>query len=197
VRFQGIVLAGGKSSRFGEDKALALVDGIPIIQRALSLLIELHFDPCVITSDQRDYSFLSCPVEKDLIPLKGPLGGLYTACSLFPETSLLILTCDMPLLTGEVLKQLMRSHRNSDQVTVFSLNQKLQPFPGIYEADLKTIIYNCLVSDKLSMKLFLSHILNKRVVPESSGPKAFQNVNRQEDLELITDWRKSGAVIKQ
>jgi len=185
--FKGIVLAGGKSSRFGKDKALAQCEGKTLLGRAVDLLDVLRLDPVVITSGQKDYSFLSCPVEKDMIPSKGPLGGLYTACSFFQKTHLLVLTCDMPLLTEEVLKQLMQNCRNSDQAAVCNIDHVLQPFPGIYKADLKRAIHDCLVSDKLSMKLFLSRIPNKRVVPGIFDLKAFRNVNCQEDLDLISD----------
>ena len=184
--FKGIILAGGKSSRFGKDKALAQCEGKTLLARTVNLLDGLRLDTVVITSDQMDYSFLPCRVEKDLIPSKGPLGGLYTACSLFPEAYLLVLTCDMPLLTEEVLKQLMQNYRNSDQAAVFSIDHVLQPFPGIYKADLKKVIHDCLVYDELSMKLFLSRIPNKRVVPVIFDLKAFRNVNRQEDLDLIS-----------
>lgn len=184
--FKGIVLAGGKSSRFGKDKALAQYEETTLLERAVGLLDSLKLDTVVITAEQRDYSFLSCPVEKDLIPSKGPLGGLYTACALYPKTHLLVLTCDMPLLTEEVLKQLMRNYRNFDQAAVFSIDHVLQPFPGIYKADLKRVIHDCLVSDKLSMKLFLSRIPHKRVVPGVFDLKAFWNVNRREDFDLIS-----------
>lgn len=196
MQLKGIVLAGGKSSRFGTDKSLAMWEGKTLLERAVDLLDTLQLDPAVITNNQREYSFLSCRIERDLIPSKGPMGGLYTACRLFKDRPLLVLTCDMPLLTGEVLKQLRQNHRNSDQATVFCIDHALQPFPGIYSADLKMVIHDCLVSDKLSMKLFLSSIVNKRVVRESSSLKAFQNVNRQKDLELITVRRKSGLAIR-
>lgn len=187
MNLKGIVLAGGKSSRFGEDKALAKWRGRTLLEIAVTILDELRLNPAVIANPERNYSFLSCPVINDLIPEKGPLGGLYTACSFFPGMFLLVLTCDMPLLSETVLKQLMRSHRNSDQATVFSLNQTLQPFPGIYSANLKATIHDYLTSDQLSMKLFLSGILNKRALPEFPGSKVFQNLNWQEDLDLITD----------
>lgn len=188
MNFKGIVLAGGKSSRFGEDKALAKWRGKTLLEIAVNLLDGLCLDPVVIANPKRNYSFLTCPVVNDLIPEKGPLGGLYTACSLFPGIFLVVLTCDMPLLSDGALKELIRSHRNSDKVTVFSAKQALQPFPGIYSANLKTVIHDCLSLDQLNMKLFLSGVSNKRVLPEYFDSKIFQNVNRQEDLSLISDF---------
>lgn len=182
-QIKGVVLAGGKSSRFGEDKALALWDGKTLLERVVNLLGDLQLDPVVIANLNRDYSFLSCPVFNDEIPEKGPLGGLYTAGSLFPEVTLLVLTCDMPFLTAPALKQLIKSHTASAEATVFSIEGKTQPFPGIYEPALKMLILNRLESGELSMRSFLSCIFQRKVI-DARDLKVFQNVNCPEDLDL-------------
>src|SRR3989338_8558633 len=76
-RFQGIVLAGGKSSRFGEDKALALLDGVTFLETAVRRLQEIGLRVTVITNRTRDYSglHLGCDIQTDIIEEKGPLGG--------------------------------------------------------------------------------------------------------------------------
>ncbi len=186
MKLKGIVLAGGKSSRFGEDKALAEWGGQTLLARAVGLLSGLELDPVVISNSRRDYSFLTCPVVNDIIPEKGPLGGLYTACALFPEITLLVLTCDMPLLNQNILKRLISHHRDFDQATVMSVNKKTQPFPGIYKADLKMFIHAHLLSDQLSMGLFLTNILNRHVVLDVSEAACFQNINHQGDLRSIS-----------
>lgn len=184
TNLKGVVLAGGKSSRFGEDKALARWRGKSLLVRAVDLLRNLHLDPVVIANPKRDYSFLPCSVFNDAIPEKGPIGGLYTACSLFPQNSLLVLTCDMPLLTEAVLKRLIQSHTATSQATIFSFEDQLQPFPGIYGPELKVRLLECLESKELSMKSFLSHLIHKHMVSGISDLKVFQNVNRPEDLNL-------------
>ena len=152
MKFQGIVLAGGKSSRFGSDKALALADGVPMIQRAVNLLTELRLDPCVITNASRDYSFLKCRIEQDLVPHKGPIGGLYTACCLFERFSLVVLTCDMPTLTSAAVKYLIERHKKGDRVTIYSRTEShKQPFPGIYDAALCDTIIRFIEMERLSM----------------------------------------------
>lgn len=185
MKLKGVVLAGGKSSRFGEDKALAVWDGKTLLERAVDLLSSLQLDPVVIANPGRDYSFLNCPVVNDLIPEKGPLGGLYTACTLFSERTLLVLTCDMPLLNQNILTRLINQHQYFCSATVINMNGKIQPFPGVYKADLKTLIYAQLMSDKLSMALFLTNVLNRRILTEVSDAQMFQNVNHRKDLELI------------
>ncbi len=197
MKLKGVVLAGGESSRFGEDKALAVWNGKTLIARAVDLLSELQLDPVVIANPKRDYSFLECPVVNDLISEKGPLGGLYTACSLFPELTLLVLTCDMPLLNQNILNRLMSQHQDSYQSTVMSVNQKTQPFPGIYKADLKTLIHAQLLSDQLSMGLFLTNILNRHVIAEVFDAACFQNINHQRDLCSISNGLSTEEAFKK
>jgi len=67
----GIVLAGGKSIRFGEDKALAQVRGETFIHRAISLLKELKLEVVIVTSQNKVYSDISCSVIEDLLPDHG------------------------------------------------------------------------------------------------------------------------------
>lgn len=182
VNLKGIILAGGKSSRFGEDKALAIWNGKTLLARAVDLLRNLHLDPVVIANPQKDYSFLECPVFNDLIPAKGPLGGLFTACSLFPQKNLLVLTCDMPFLEETVLSQLMEVHTAEIQVTVFCVGEQIQPFPGIYSSKLEALLKRHLDSDELSMRSFLSRIICQQIAFSPLESKVFQNVNFPDDL---------------
>lgn len=183
MKLKGIVLAGGKSSRFGEDKALAKWGGTTLLERALGLLSALDLDPEVIVSPDKKYSLLTCPTHNDIIPEKGPLGGLYTAFSLFPESALLVLTCDMPFLTQDVLRELVREHQKSGCPVVFDTPQGRQPFPGIYLSAFKTQAQECLHSERPSIKHFLSRIPQLKVLPAPSDTKIFVNVNTREDLK--------------
>lgn len=180
MKFQGIVLAGGKSSRFGEDKALALIDGIPMIQRAVNLLREFQFDPCIITNGLRDYSFLKCRIERDLVSNKGPLGGIYTASRLFKGSALLILACDMPFLTVPVLATLAENHRKPQQATVFcDTRNKRQPFPGFYESDLLDLLWEEIQAERLSIEEFLNRVPCLKVIKGPSDQELFANINEK------------------
>jgi molybdenum cofactor guanylyltransferase len=178
VKFQGIVLAGGKSSRFGTDKALACVKGFTMIERAINLLSSLDLTPVVITNETRDYSFLNYRIERDLIPGKGPLGGLYTACRLFKQSSLVVLTCDMPNLTRETLKRLLDHHDRAHKTTLFKINRnRFQPFPGIYEPSLIDLIKKALDAGDLSMQNFLQQAADINPVAAMGAQEIFLNVN--------------------
>lgn len=182
---KGIVLAGGKSLRFGDDKAMAEFDGITLIEKSVTLLQSLGLETVVIANLARDYSFLNCRIENDVIPHKGPLGGLYTACQIFPETSFLALTCDMPNLTKTALEMLIGVRRPEACPTVLfqPYQDRFQPFPGIYNAEIIKYIETLLHGEKLSMQTFLKQIPSIMQVPITSrSASLFLNINTKEDL---------------
>jgi len=187
VDFKGIILAGGKSSRFGKDKALAKWEGRTLLERAVDLLESLRLNPVVVTSGEKDYSFLSCPVEKDLIPSKGPLGGLYTACCIFKNAPLAVLTCDMPNLTPELLKMLLDSHRKAFKVTLLKTKRnRFQPFPGIYEPSLIDRIRKVLEAGDWSMQDFLQQVSEINLIPFKGSQEVFLNVNFQHQIGEVS-----------
>lgn len=183
---QGIILAGGRSSRFGDDKALALVDGVPMIERAVRLLKSLDLRVCVIGNKQRDYSSFDCRIENDLIPGKGPLGGLYTAFSIFEGETLLVLTCDMPLVTRELIASLIQPHNPPDEITLYQKGDEIPaPFPGVYGPDLKAVARDCLESDQFSMRQFIRRTERKKLLQFTSDSSILANINFKKDLQSL------------
>lgn len=178
----GIVLAGGRSRRFGRDKALAVFGGRTLLEHSVHALKDLELEACVVTEALRDYSYLNCRIEKDRIPQAGPLGGLFTACDLYAGASLLVLTCDMPAVTPSSLMILMRTHRGENRATVYSVPGGIQPFPGIYESTLREDILRYLEEGGRSVRLFLKGIPESVKVSWTGDPHVFLNINRAQDV---------------
>lgn len=180
---KGIVLAGGKSRRFGTDKALARVDGMPMLERAVNLLTELNLAPCVITNGFNDYAFLGCETERDVIAEQGPLGGIYTALTKFKNSPILVLTCDMPLVSKEMILFLMDSHCEGSEASVFkNTNGLFEPFPGIYNSCLQRVAEEEIRENRLSMQSFIGHLSKKQALSIDPTWDCFVNVNSKEDL---------------
>ena len=180
---KGLILAGGKSSRFGSDKALAVYQGKSFLEHAVSLLRSAGLKPIIVTRRGVDYSFLDCTVIYDQLPEKGPLGGIYTAMTVFKNTSFLILTCDMPALTPEALSGLLDAHESTAQITLYSLtNGSSQPFPAIYEPSLLRTIKQKILRGELSMHSLLGSTPAPKIVEWKGDAGVFCNVNHREDI---------------
>ncbi len=108
---RGYVLAGGASSRFGADKALADLAGRPLLVRIIGVLRQSGVREVVVVGSQTRYKKWSTRCIGDQWPGEGPLGGIVTAllCSLAaepPPSWNLVVSCDMPFLTAEWLSYL-------------------------------------------------------------------------------------------
>lgn len=106
----GYVMAGGGSTRFGQDKARAVLAGQPMLMRMCQLLSGVTASVHIVAPLGR-YEFAAAPVIDDRWPGEGPLGGIITALrntsEREPDTDWnLIVSCDMPFLTPEWLKYL-------------------------------------------------------------------------------------------
>ncbi len=183
LRLKGIVLAGGKSLRYGSDKALAFHDGERFVEKAVGALRALGLYPAVITRPGRSYSFLACPVIEDKIPDYGPLGGIYTAMSVFRHGSFLVLTCDMPLVSASALSYLLAESVKSGRgkISVFSDAAGIQPFPGFYPREVLPALRESLIGRRLSMRGFLQGH-PKNIIPWIGDPEALMNINRAQEL---------------
>ncbi len=109
----GVVLAGGRSRRYGSPKARARLAGGTLLERALGILQAAGLEIGVIANRAEDLpsAFLpsSVPVRPDLIPGAGPLGGLHAALAWARErgdAGVFLLGCDLPLVPPALVARL-------------------------------------------------------------------------------------------
>ena len=75
----GVILAGGASSRFGSNKALALLRGRPIISHVAAVLEKTFHSHLLVTNSPETYQFLGWQMTTDIHPGQGPLAGIHSA----------------------------------------------------------------------------------------------------------------------
>jgi molybdenum cofactor guanylyltransferase len=109
-------MAGGKSRRFGRDKALLEISGETLLRRALRQLSALTAEQLVIGPPERREQAGSARVIQDEFPDVGPLGGIYTALHSATYESVLVVACDMPFLSAELLNYLIGLAPEADVV---------------------------------------------------------------------------------
>src|SRR5947209_7267292 len=103
----GAVMAGGRSSRFGRDKALLVVNGETLLQRTVATLREVAADVVVLGPPERATQVSGVEVLQDAVPGIGPLGGIYTALRARPGCAALVVAVDMPFLNAVLLRHLV------------------------------------------------------------------------------------------
>ncbi|HWQ69524.1 MAG TPA: molybdenum cofactor guanylyltransferase [Patescibacteria group bacterium] len=127
----GIVLAGGKSSRMGANKAFIEFGGKRLIEATVDCLKALFPEVLIIANDPPLYAYLGIEVIPDLIPDSGSLGGIYTGLSAASHPACFFVACDMPFLNAELIKLLVREAEGWDAV-VPRVRGELQPLHAVY-----------------------------------------------------------------
>lgn len=176
------ILAGGKSSRMGEEKGLVTLHGKPMIQYLIEATSDLAQSQSII-GHHPDYSQFGIPVLADLIPNNGPLGGIYTALSHCASDRALILSCDSPLIQPETLIKLVAQY--SSEILVGSIGNRMYPFPGVYPTSLLPQLKENLEANQLKVQAFILNSTHKLISWDQVCAHCeweFANINTPEEL---------------
>ena len=103
------ILCGGKSSRMQSEKGLVLFQNKPFIEHIIQAILPITSNIKLITNN-KEYDYLPYQKIPDIITDKGPLGGIYTALTNSETEFNLILSCDIPLISTELLSELISKH---------------------------------------------------------------------------------------
>src|SRR5690606_20588107 len=98
----GIILAGGKSSRMGRNKALLDFHGQTVIETIANELQKIVNHLIIVTNNQEDYAFLQLPMVSDKWQGIGPLAGIHAGLSISKTEKNLVVACDMPFVSREI-----------------------------------------------------------------------------------------------
>lgn len=106
--FTVAILIGGDSSRMGADKATFEVDGIAMANRVAQAATDAGAQEILLVGGtQAKAKKLTGTWKKDLYPGEGPLGGVITAVKSAHNDAVVVLSCDMPFITGSVISSLV------------------------------------------------------------------------------------------
>jgi molybdopterin-guanine dinucleotide biosynthesis protein A len=191
-----IVLAGGKSTRLGRDKASEVLAGKTLLQRAMDACEAVASRFVIVKArDQRLPEVASdapIGIVEDVYRETGPLGGIYTglnALAADPDAATLVVACDMPLLQPALLQDLIR--RIPGHVAVAPVRDGLpEPLCAVYTTKCLEPARKLLDRGAYKLSGLLDEVdtLN---VPEEEWRRvdpnglSFLNVNREEDLEQL------------
>jgi molybdopterin-guanine dinucleotide biosynthesis protein A len=128
-----IILAGGKSQRMGKDKAFIRFHGETLVSRILDRLEGLAEEVIVIAPRSPENLPRGVQFAPDLLPGRGPLGGLYTALSVASHQIIAVVACDMPFVNAKLLAYQRDILLSEDlDVVVPSSEKGLEPLHAIY-----------------------------------------------------------------
>jgi molybdenum cofactor guanylyltransferase len=194
LEFSAVILAGGASRRMGRDKAWLELDGQPLIALAVEKVRQLGVGEVFISGRAgEDYSALKCPVQHDLAPGCGPLGGIERALHACSSPLLLVLAVDLPRMTAGCLQKLCA---RCDRLTgiVPKLNGGLEPLAAIYPKRCHVIASDFMARSRHVVREFAEACLAERAVRTFHVPRTaagcFSNWNSPADIPPASPARR-------
>jgi molybdenum cofactor guanylyltransferase len=182
------VLAGGRSSRMGSDKAFVKFEGRTLLERMLALTRAVSSDVRIVGSAQKFAEF--GPVVEDLFPDCGPLGGIHAALRSSRADRNLVVAVDMPFVEIRFLEFLLEcaSAHPSALVIVPRSSDHWQPLCAVYRKSFAWVAEAALAKGKNKIDPLFTEV-EVRAVSESEiaglgfSPALFHNLNTPEDLD--------------
>jgi len=153
----GIILAGGKSSRMGVNKALLIMNGKSIIEHIVLLFKSIFGRVMLVTNNPDDYLFPGIEIFGDVYPGMGPLAGIHSGLVHSDTEKNFVISCDIPLINKEIIEYIIE-FRTIHPITVVKAEGYIQQLCGIYNKSL------ALTADKILID-------NQTIENGSSKPK--------------------------
>lgn len=185
----GVLLAGGKSKRMGEDKRFLCVGEQSLFERSLSVLREIFQEVRVVIAQDSPALEVEVPISCDLIPNGGSLGGLYTGLKQATTQHIFLAACDMPFLNANVIRY-MSSLKDEADIIIGQWGTRFQPTHAVYSRRCLPIIEEMLYAGNMKIQQMVAHpSLHVRLVEETELVKidptgrSFLNVNTPSDLQ--------------
>ena len=185
----GYVLTGGRSRRMGQDKGLlSFGDGplaVWVAERVQQVCKEVS-----LVGDPAKYAAWVFPVIEDVIPEQGPLGGIHAALAHSDARFTLVVGCDMPYLSPDFLRLLLRiaQETDADAVVPGSEEFEYEPLCAVYARSCLAPIEEALRGGQRKIKdafrrLRLRAVSRAEWKPYDPEGRLFQNLNTPEDYE--------------
>ena len=182
-----IILAGGRSSRLGRNKALEKIGGKYLIKRVIDSLAQLGDDIIVVSTAPNQLPSLNIEKVLDTYPHTGAKVGLCTGINASLSFYTLVVACDMPFLNIDLLRYLLDSAPGFDAV-IPRIGDKIEPLHAVYSKNCIPALEEQISKGKLKISDLFNEI-NVRYVEteeiERYDPQHLSlfNINSEADLK--------------
>ncbi len=191
MSLEAYILIGGRSRRFGSDKAFAEIDGVPMAERAAATLAEAFPGAPIAfiasSETQFDRSLtdrLSFPVAADIIPGYGAWSGLHAALSHAKADNVFVMACDMPYVDAAAIKMIAGSLDVAAAAVPRQSDGRIQPLCAAYRRKICAPVVEGLIREgvKAPPLVALFESVETRIVDLSVDATHFLNLNTPRDL---------------
>lgn len=190
----GLILAGGKSTRYGKNKALVELDGVRLIERVIRVMGSVFQRLIILTNTPHEYAYLKLPMVEDLIKGLGPLGGLYTGLKTISDDAGFFVACDLPFLSEPLIRHIV-GIRDDFDVVLPKIDWKIEPLHALYTKRCLPSIKQMIDSQEHQVirffpKVRVKHVEENEIRKFDPELKSFFNINKPEELPVRNEVDK-------
>jgi len=185
----GVLLAGGKSTRMGQDKRFLCIGGQTLLERGLCAMCALFERVCVVIAQDGLSPPAQVPVFRDVVPDCGSLGGLYTGLREASTSYIFVAACDMPFLNANLVKYMIGLKEDAD-IVVASWKARLQPIHAVYSKRCMGSFEDMIDRQEVKIQevfkqpsLTVRFVLENEVSQIDPEGRSFININNPADLD--------------
>lgn len=181
---EGFILAGGKSSRMGSDKARLRLGGQSFVEKIADALAAITKTVRVVGALDTGGSWAVVP---DVHEQWGALGGLHAALAACDSEWAAVVACDLPFVTGELFMRLAGWRENFEAVVPVQADGRLQPLCALYrKRACLGRAEELIVAGERRPRVLLEGVQTRLIMPEeladlSAAELFFTNVNTPSD----------------
>lgn len=184
----GAILAGGKSTRLGKDKALLLLQGRTFMDHLITAIGCVVEEVVIVADDAQRYISFNVPVVPDVFSNSGPLGGIHSALVHSQASAVFVVSCDQPLLTPEIIREVV-SLAGPEPATVLGDVGRSHTLIGLFKKECLPILERLLQLRKRKFREFLhesgARLVSPQEIRSSDFSRLLVNVNTAEDYAAL------------
>ncbi|PEK99744.1 molybdenum cofactor guanylyltransferase [Bacillus sp. AFS017336] len=189
MKIAGVVLAGGKSSRYGKPKMFEMYKNKFLYEYSVQALEGNSISPIVISTNEKLVPYFSkndleFVIEGETEEYQGPLYAMYNAFSKIQNIDwYFVLACDTPFITAGFVRKMIALLKDSNVDVILPIqSDKLQPLFALYHRDCIGKMNEILDKNNRKLQLLFDEV-NVLTVPFSKDERIFKNINRPEDWQ--------------
>ncbi len=126
-----LILCGGKSTRMGRPKAFLPYRGTLLITYMIDLVRQLFSEVLLVTNEPELYEDLEIDTVKDILPHRGPLGGILSGLLIASHQQSFVIACDMPFIDTNLISEMVKKGHTGDMLVLMH-EKGIEPLIGIY-----------------------------------------------------------------
>ena len=182
----GILLAGGASSRMGRDKTALQWNNVTLLEWQAEKLRRAGADE-ILLCGRSDCAIPDVRCVPDVLPRRGPLGGLYSGLMAASHPAAMVISADVPLLPAETLRELYLAHKSD--ITVLRHGEHIEPLIGIYDCNLAPLLLSLIREGSAPVRALLRQCTWESI-PFDGDPQLLCNCNTPEKYEEALRYAK-------